>query len=97
MPLVEFFFTLRGNVDGDEINPEKYIGEISPRPIYIMHGTADATVDFSHGERLFKAAKAPKKFWKAEGGAHTRLWQLDKDKAETSVVEFFNRQLQTKH
>lgn len=93
IPLVELLFEWRGGLDSDEINPEKYIGQIAPRPIYIMHGTADGTVNFSHGERLFTAANEPKQFWKAEGGAHTRLWQFDKDKAESSVVEFFNLNL----
>ncbi len=94
MPLVELFFEWRGDLTSEETDPENYIAQISPRPIYIMHGTADTTVDFSHGERLFAAAKEPKQFWRAEDGAHTRLWQLDKNKAESSVVEFFNRNLQ---
>ena len=93
MPIVEKLFEWRGDLDSDEINPEKYISQISPRPVYIMHGTADKTVDFSHGQRLFKAAKEPKLFWQAQGGRHTRLWQHDKEKAESSGVEFFNRYL----
>ncbi|MBL4910573.1 MAG: alpha/beta fold hydrolase [Alteromonadaceae bacterium] len=93
MPIVEKFFEWRGNLDADKINPEDYIGKISPRPVYIMHGTADQTVDFSHGQRLYKAAKEPKQFWQAQGGRHTRLWQLDKKKAESSVVAFFDRYL----
>ena len=93
MPIVEKLFEWRGDLDSDEINPEKYIGQISPRPVYIMHGTADQTVDFSHGQRLFSAANEPKLFWQAQGGRHTRLWQHDKEKAESSVVEFFNRYL----
>jgi len=93
MPMVAKFFAWRGDLDIDEINPEKYISQISPRPVYIMHGTADKTVGFQHGQRLFEAAKEPKQFWRAENGEHTRLWQLDNEKAETSVVTFFNRYL----
>jgi dipeptidyl aminopeptidase/acylaminoacyl peptidase len=93
MPVVEKLFELRGNVNADETNPESYIGQIFPRPIYIMHGTEDQTVDFTHGQRLFAAAKEPKQFWQAQGGRHTRLWQHNKEKAESSVVEFFNRYL----
>lgn len=93
MPVVQKIFEWRGSLDIDEINPEKYVGQISPRPVYIMHGTADTSVDFHHGQRLFELANEPKQFWKAEGGRHTRLWQLDKHKAETSVVEFFNHYL----
>ena len=93
MPIAEKIFEWRGDLDTNQINPESYISQISPRPVYIMHGTADKTVDFSHGERLFDAAQQPKKFWQAEGGGHTRLWQHNKDKAESSVVAFFDRYL----
>ncbi len=93
MPMVAKFFAWRGDLDIDEINPDKYIAQISPRPVYIMHGTADKTVDFKHGQRLFEVAKEPKQFWEAENGEHTRLWQLDNEKADTSVTEFFGRYL----
>jgi len=93
MPMVALFFSWRGDLEIDEINPEKYIAQISPRPIYIMHGTADKTVNFSHAQRLFDAAKEPKQLWRAEGGEHTRLWQFDNEKADTSVVEFLTRYL----
>ena len=93
IPMVSKLFAWRGNLDIDEINPEKYIAQISPRPVYIMHGTADKTVDFKHGQRLFEAANEPKQFWRAENGEHTELWQLDNEKAESSVVTFFNRYL----
>lgn len=90
MPIVEKLFEWRGSIKASEINPEDYIAQISPRPVYIMHGTADQTVDFSHALRLFSAAKEPKKFWRAEGALHTRLWQHNEVKAESSVVEFFS-------
>ena len=93
MPMVAKFFAWRGDLDIDEINPIKYIAQISPRPVYIMHGTADKTVDFQHGQLLFDAAKKPKTFWKAENGEHTRLWQLDNEKADSSVVNFLDRYL----
>jgi len=93
IPMVSQLFAWRGNLDIHEINPEKYIAQISPRPVYIMHGTADKTVEFKHGLRLFEAANEPKQFWRAENGEHTELWQLDNEKAESSVVTFFNRYL----
>jgi len=93
MPIVEKIFEWRGNLDTNQINPESYISQISPRPVYIMHGSSDQMVDISHGQRLFEAAKEPKQFWRAQGGGHTRLWQHNKEKAESSVVGFFDRYL----
>ncbi len=61
--------------------------------VYIMHGTADDHVGFHHAEILFKTAKQPKLFWKAEGGGHTRVWQTNPKKAEKKVVGFFRKYL----
>jgi fermentation-respiration switch protein FrsA (DUF1100 family) len=39
-------------------------------PVLITHGTADHTVPFSQGERLFAAANEPKQFVRMEGHGH---------------------------
>jgi fermentation-respiration switch protein FrsA (DUF1100 family) len=39
-------------------------------PVLITHGTADGTVPFTQGERLFAAAKEPKEFIRREGEGH---------------------------
>lgn len=41
-----------------------------PRPVFIAHGTADATVPFVHSEQLFAAAKEPKEFLQFDGMGH---------------------------
>jgi fermentation-respiration switch protein FrsA (DUF1100 family) len=40
------------------------------RPVFIVHGTADRVVPFSHGERLFAAANEPKEFLRLNGQDH---------------------------
>ena len=40
------------------------------QPIFIAHGDADTVVPFSHGQRLFKAAVAPKEFLLLPGADH---------------------------
>lgn len=42
-------------------------------PILIAHGTSDYVVPFSMGEKLFAAAKAKKRFFRADGGSHHNL------------------------
>lgn len=39
-------------------------------PVFITHGTADSVVPFRQGERLYAAAREPKRFWRVEGGHH---------------------------
>lgn len=39
-------------------------------PVFIAHGTADRTVPYREGERLFAAAREPKQFLRLEGQGH---------------------------
>lgn len=55
----------------DEYAPKDCVSKISPRPLLVVHGDSDQTVDFSHGEKLFNLSREPKEFWKIEGGRHT--------------------------
>jgi hypothetical protein len=42
-------------------------------PVFIIHGTADNTVPFWHGEKLYQVAPAPKMKLFIEGGPHAGL------------------------
>lgn len=57
---------------GDKFNNLAKIAELRC-PVMIIHGTADRTVPFWHGRRLYDAASAPKAKLFAEGGPHTGL------------------------
>jgi fermentation-respiration switch protein FrsA (DUF1100 family) len=41
-----------------------------PRPVFILHGTADKVVPFAHGEALFAAANEPKEFLRLDDHPH---------------------------
>lgn len=45
-------------------------------PVMVIHGTADATVPFWHGEALYGAITARKTKLFVEGGPHTRLGEF---------------------
>jgi alpha-beta hydrolase superfamily lysophospholipase len=42
-------------------------------PLVVVHGTRDAIVPFEMGEKLYNAARSPKRFVKVEGGSHHNL------------------------
>ncbi len=48
------------------------IGKVQA-PLLIMHGTRDEVVPFRLGQRLFAAAREPKRMWVIEGGRHNDL------------------------
>ncbi|MFW5770829.1 MAG: alpha/beta hydrolase [Spirochaetota bacterium] len=93
MPLVMMFYEMRGNLDVDVMKPVEQIGEISPRPVFIIHCKDDDYIDYTHGKNLFKAAKEPKEFWEAPCDKHAEAWQGDPAKAEKLVTTFFRKNL----
>ena len=52
------------------LTPEKHIGGISPRPLYIIHGTEDNVVPVSHAYRLFEKAGDPRELKIVENAGH---------------------------
>lgn len=56
----------------DRYSAEKWIGQVSPVPLLLLHGTDDPVVPFPHGERLFAAAREPKIFLQTEPPGHIR-------------------------
>ncbi|GAI52804.1 unnamed protein product, partial [marine sediment metagenome] len=42
------------------VSPIKYVAGIAPRPVLILHGSKDETVDVSHACELYHEAKEPK-------------------------------------
>lgn len=61
---------LRTGVRLQRLRPRDVIGGLSPRPILIIHGTADDVVRPTESDRNFAAAREPKEFWRIVGAAH---------------------------
>lgn len=70
------------------------IGEIT-MPILFAHGTDDNIVPFGMSERLFAAAKASKRFFRAEGGNHHNLTSNYFDEYSRAVKEHFGLTMPT--
>jgi len=60
-----------------QIRPVDYVAGIAPRPLLIVHGTADETVDASHARWLYNTAREPKQLAIIEGAEH-RLREDDR-------------------
>jgi dipeptidyl aminopeptidase/acylaminoacyl peptidase len=54
----------------EEISPLKWIGRIAPRPVLIVHGARDETVDPVHARELYEHAGEPREIAVIEGGGH---------------------------
>lgn len=58
------------------VKPINYVAQISPRPLLLVHGSKDETVEVSHARRLYARAGEPKQLVIVEGAGH-RLRQND--------------------
>lgn len=92
-PLATFLGTRTLGVDPDWVRPIDDIGEISPRPVLIMHGGRDELVPPDTGERLYAAADEPKFLWYAPDAAHVELSAQYPAEYEARVVTFFDTAL----
>lgn len=62
------------------IKPLNYVAQISPRPLLIIHGTADELVPYEHALKLLARAGEPKQFLSIPRGGH----QLRKNREAVS-------------
>jgi len=81
-------FDMLGEPDAIDV-----VAMISPRPLLLMHGTADQAVAVWQSEALFEAAGEPKALWILEGAEHTALFNLSPTEYEQRVVGFLDRYL----
>jgi fermentation-respiration switch protein FrsA (DUF1100 family) len=54
----------------EQVRAIDYVARISPRPLLLVHGTADDVVDISHARRLYERAKEPKRLMLIDGAGH---------------------------
>jgi abhydrolase domain-containing protein 17 len=57
-------------------------------PVLIMHGDADRTIPFSHGQQLYAAAPNPKKHLWVSGAGHTDLEDIAEKAYDGALQEF---------
>lgn len=82
-----------GNKPSRKCQALHVVSSLSPRPILIMHGTADTVVPPRHSEILFELAKEPKQFWMCPKAHHCGLWNVDQKAYESHVLSFLSMHL----
>jgi len=54
----------------DEVAPIRWVAEIAPRPLLIVHGSRDELIPVDHAWELYRAAGDPKEIRIIEGAGH---------------------------
>ncbi len=76
----------------DKYAPEDRVGEISPIPLLVIHGTKDQVISYKFGEEIFKDAKDPKEFISIENGTHIdSFWGRGADVTRKKFLEFVQK------
>jgi pimeloyl-ACP methyl ester carboxylesterase len=83
--------SIRLGVSLFQYEPIRWVGNISPRPIFFIHGDHDQYLpDF---DELYAAARQPKELWRLPEAGHTTASQFYPEEHARRVIEFFKHYL----
>jgi pimeloyl-ACP methyl ester carboxylesterase len=74
-------------------DPLRWVDQISPRPLLLIHGERDPYVSLGEMEALFESAGNPKALWIVPGAGHRQADQTCPDNYWARVLGFFDRWL----
>ena len=92
-PLAKYIAQIETGVNINEINPLKDIAMISPRPVYIVHGTGDTVAPPDAGQKLYEAAGEPRFLWEAENVRHLMIYLDNPGRYQRRLLGFFDEWL----
>lgn len=92
-PLIIFFGEREAGIRISDVRPVDDIARLSPRPVLIMHGTADTLIHYSNGQRLYDAAGEPRTLYLIEDGWHGGLISADADGVAATLTTFLHSAL----
>jgi uncharacterized protein len=75
------------------VRPLHAVPQIAPRPLLLIHGTADSIIPVDHGTRIFEAAGQPRELWLYPGVDHCGAYFADRPGYVARVTDFFAQYL----
>ena len=72
-----------------DVSPLSVVARIAPRPLLLIHGTADDTIPPRDSQLLYDAAGQPKQLWLVPGAAHVGAHRVRPGEYERRVSRFF--------
>ena len=89
-PLIRFFAEQEARTSIDDVRPVDVIGQISPRPVFIIQGLSDALIPVNAGRRLYNAAGKPRIIWSENNVGHMSMLDAFPEEYEARIIEFLD-------
>lgn len=78
-------------VDFNAIKPIDCVPEITPRPVFFIHGEEDDTIPVEHADRLYQAAENPlNELWLVPDTNHVRAYITHPEEYVSRITKFFD-------
>ena len=91
--LAGLMFWLRTRSSLSACRPIDVLTTLEPRPLFFIHGGADAITNVNHSRRLYDAYRGPREIWIVQGAPHTGAYFADRSLYVERVAGFFARHL----
>lgn len=75
------------------VRPIEAVAAVSPRPLLLIHGSADSLIPVSHAHELFHVARDPKELWIIPDVEHCGGYFADRRAYVERMVAFFDKNL----
>jgi hypothetical protein len=92
-PFVLFWGEYYSGAEIDDVNPELVIGQISPRPVFVIDGWEGGAIEMNAPYRLYEAANEPKELWVEDDVPHLGMFANSPQRYENRVIKFFDKYL----
>jgi dipeptidyl aminopeptidase/acylaminoacyl peptidase len=80
----------RAGVDVGAVRPIDHIADVSPRPIFFITGTNDGDTPVPVTQRMFDAAREPKRLWIVPGADHGQYLNTAPAEYESRITAFLD-------
>jgi uncharacterized protein len=77
----------------EELDSLQAVARLAGRPVLVVAGDADTVVPLEMSERLFAAAREPKRFWLVQGAGHGDYGKILGDRFYAGLSGFFDASL----
>lgn len=91
--LTDIVTRIRYGYGFNAVRPLSAVGRIAPRPLLLIHGSADRLIPVEHARRLQVAAGTGTDLWIVDDVGHCGAYFKDRDEYVTRVASFFEEAL----